>query len=234
MYHDTHDANNPAATHYEYVIPATQQQQRFVTDIKTEAFAYMRHLDGWCSEQKASVLIDIICRVRPKKIVEIGVWGGKSLIPMACALRANECGKIFGIDPWDSSASLEEVMHESNRAYWSYADHELVYSQLKEKISTFTLQDYIQLIRSTSEAAPDIIDIDILHIDGNHSEKTSYFDVIKWVPHVKPGGWIIFDDMTWYENGIFTTARAIEWLNTHCIKFAQFNDNCTWGIWIKP
>jgi predicted O-methyltransferase YrrM len=233
MYHHAHDANTQIATHYEQIITVAQNLE-MATDVKAEAFAYMELLDGWCSQKKASILIDLIRRTSPKTIVEIGVWGGKSLIPMACALRANGLGKIFGIDPWDSKASLEEVMNESNIAYWSWADHEAVYRQLKEKIQSFNLQDYIQLIRATSEATPIISDIDLLHIDGNHSDKTSYFDVTKWVPHVKTGGWIIFDDMTWYENGVFTTSRAVEWLNTHCIKFAQFEDNCVWGVWIKP
>jgi len=62
---------------------------------------------------------------------------------------------------------------------------------------------------------------------------TSYLDVTKWVPLVKSGGWIIFDDITWYENGQFTNARAVDWLNAHCKKFAEFQDNCVWGIWVK-
>ena len=79
-----------------------------------------------------------------------------------------------------------------------------------------------------------MIPIDILHIDGNHSEQASYLDVTKWVPLVRSGGWIFFDDMTWFENGVFTTARAVEWLNANCYKLAECTDVCTWGVWIKP
>ena len=68
----------------------------------------------------------------------------------------------------------------------------------------------------------------------HHSDVTSYVDVTKWVPLMKSGSWIVFDDMTWYENGVFTTARAVEWLNAHCYKLAEFKDNSVWGIWIKP
>jgi hypothetical protein len=96
------------------------------------------------------------------------------------------------------------------------------------------LEHQIKLIRGTSLEVQPIFDIDILHIDGNHSDVTSYIDVTKWVPLVKSGGWIIFDDMTWYENGKFTNARAVEWLDTHCKKIAEFQDNCVWGVWVKP
>lgn len=201
--------------------------------VKQQAFAYMDQLDGWCSKQKASFLIDLILRSRPGIIVEIGVWGGKSLVPMACALRANGAGTVYGIDPWSNTASIEEVQNEDNKAFWGTVDHEAVMRSLINKILYFQLQDQIVLMQRTSEEAPPINNIDILHIDGNHSEKTSYFDVQKWVPLVKSGGWIIFDDMTWSENGSGTTARAVEWLDANCTKIAEFSDNCVWGIWVK-
>jgi hypothetical protein len=75
----------------------------------------------------------------------------------------------------------------------------------------------------------------MLHIDGNHSDETSYIDVTKWVPFVKQGGLIIYDDITWSENGVTASqARAVAWLDEHCIKLAEFSDVCVWGIWLKP
>ena len=226
--YDAQETGNLPPSHYEYVA------QTPIATVKTEALYYMQHLEGWCSEFKASILIDLIYKTPCEKIVEIGVWGGKSLVPMACALRGKGQGKIYGIDPWDPAASIEEVMNESNKAYWGWTDHEAVLQGLNSKIAAFQLQNYIQLIRDRSQTAPLIENIDILHIDGNHSDKTSFIDVQKWVPLVRSGGWIIFDDMTWYENGTFTTARAVEWLDTHCIKVAEYSDNCIWGIWTKP
>jgi predicted O-methyltransferase YrrM len=168
--------------------------------------------------------------------VEIGVWGGKSLIPMACALKAlGSEGTVFGIDPWDNLASIEETMEEANRDFWNYASHDIIFRSLVAKINQFELNKEIILIKNTSEDAPIIPSIDVLHIDGNHSQKKSYLDVTKWVPLMNSGGWIIFDDMTWCEKGVYTTARAVEWLDQHCIKVAQFTDiYCTWGIWVKP
>jgi hypothetical protein len=62
----------------------------------------------------------------------------------------------------------------------------------------------------------------------------SYLDVTKWAPLVKSGGYIILDDMTWCEKGVFTTARACEWLDANCMKFTEFTDTCKWGVWVKP
>jgi predicted O-methyltransferase YrrM len=227
--YDCNDAQ--PASHYEQVVV---KPEPIAADVRRQAFEYMEQLDGWCAKPKAAILIDLILKEKPLTIVEIGVWGGKSLIPMAHALRANSKGKIFGIDPWDNNASIEEVKSETNKTFWSYADHGMVLRGLMQKIEEFDLENQIELIKATSANAPVISEIDILHIDGNHSDKTSYFDVTKWAPLVKKGGWIIFDDMTWFENDVFTTARAVGWLNTNCIKFGEFSDTCVWGIWVKP
>lgn len=223
-----------APVHYEQNLPAPTPLQIQAGFIKTQVFECMAQLHGWCSFEKASFLVDLILKTKPKTIVEIGVWGGKSLIPMAKALKENQQGIAYGIDPWDSKESIQWIMEDANRHFWEYANHELVFQHLNEKIEQFGLRDQIILIKSTSEGAPPIHGIDLLHIDGNHSEYTSYLDVIKWVPLVSPGGWIIFDDMRWFEKDTYTTAKAGEWLNANCHKLAEFTDICTWGVWIKP
>lgn len=229
---DGYDVNAQAATHLEELIGIDKQTP--TAKLKRYAFEIMNGLEGWCAEDKASVLIDIILKLKPTTIVEIGVFGGKSLVPMACALQVNQGGVIYGIDPWSAEASMEEVHNKDNKHYWSIVDHRGIMNGLMSKIEQLNLTDHIELIESTSENAPLIYDIDILHVDGNHSDKTSFYDVNKWVPLVRKGGWIIFDDMKWHEEGVDTTARAVAWLDANCRKFAEFTDVCTWGIWIKP
>lgn len=223
-----------APSHYEEIAPVPSEEQIRVGCLKQQVFEWMTQLHGWCAPEKASFLIDIVMRTKPKVVVEIGVWGGKSLIPMARALKENNGGIIYGIDPWLSSESVQWITEEANRNFWDHANHEWVYQHLLEKLTLFDLHNQVRIIRATSEAAPLIYGIDVLHIDGNHSDHTSYFDVTKWVPLMNSGGWIIFDDMKWFEQGVFTTARAGQWLDANCYKLAEFNDICTWGVWIKP
>lgn len=201
--------------------------------VKHQAIWRMNQVEGFCSESKACVLVDLVLKKKPEIIVEIGVWGGKSLIPMASALAANRKGMIYGIDPWSNAESLVGVSSEANKSYWTWADHEAVFLNLVQKLGEFGLFPWVTLIRATSENASPISDIDLLHIDGNHSDETSYLDVTKWGPLVKKGGFIVFDDIGWFENGVFTNARAVEWLDTHCEKVCEFKDSCTWGIWKK-
>lgn len=223
-----------APSHYEEIAPLPSEERVRMDHLKQQVFDWMTHLHGWCSPEKASFLIDIVTKTKPKVIVEIGVWGGKSFIPMARALKENYGGVIYGIDPWQSAESVQWIMEDANRNFWNYANHEWVYQDLLQKVALFDLQNQVRIIRATSEAAPPIYGIDILHIDGNHSDHTSFFDVTKWVPLMNSGGWIIFDDMRWCEQGVFTTARAGQWLDANCYKLAEFTDICTWGVWIKP
>ena len=213
------------ASHYEYVmhIPGKSSTEQ----LKQKVFYAMDELEGWCSKQKAAVLVDLILNVQPTTVVEIGVFGGKSLIPMAYALKENENGKIYGIDPWDSLESIKG-MDGVNRDWWGSVDHKQILQGLNEKITKFGLQKQVKLIKNTSEKADPIAHIDLLHIDGNHSLKTSYGDVIKWVPLVRPGGIIIFDDIGWE-----TTGEAVQWLDAHCKKIREFKGDNVWGIWLK-
>lgn len=226
---DAYYHNLPPGSYLQTII----DQRPSTTAFKTQAYWYMDQVHGWCSHTKASVLIDIITKTRPKKIVEIGVWAGKSLIPMAFTLKTLGNGKIYGIDPWKNEESVIGVQSEANLAYWEWVDHEAVMNGLKIKVQEFGLEDQIELIRSSSLEAPEIGDIDLLHIDGNHSEITSILDVTKWVPLVKSGGWIIVDDISWYEAGYFTQGKSVEWLDQHCDRIGAISDVCTWGIWVK-
>lgn len=220
--------------HYEDCLPAPTAEQLQTVSLKKAALDYMAQLHGWCSNEKGAFLVDLVLKTKPQTVVEIGVWGGKSLIPIATALRQNQSGVIFGIDPWSSQESVQWITEEANRNFWASANHEWVFQHLNEKIDEFALRKQIVLIKNTSEEAPPIPEIDLLHIDGNHSEHTSYLDVVKWVPLVKSGGWIVLDDMRWFENGVYTTAKASQWLDANCHKLAEFTDVCTWGVWVKP
>lgn len=196
--------------------------------MKQNALDVMGQLEGWCSREKAFVLMDLLLEIRPQVVLEVGVFGGKSLIPMAFALKHNQKGKIIGIDPWDAQISTEglEVEHAE---WWLSIDHEAILQHLITKIKEHDLDGYIELIRATSiDAHIKAKEIDVLHIDGNHSDMASYIDVTKWVPLVKKGGLIIFDDLDWH-----TTARAIQWLDEHCTRVTEFRGVNVWAIWIK-
>lgn len=223
------DYINHQSFHSEAAIhaPAFQKNDLLLEQkSKTDAFAMMDQLEGWCSKLKASMLMDLIFTYKPKVVVEVGVFGGKSFIPMAQALGLTG-GMIYGIDPWKNAESAVG-MEDENFEYWEKLDHEMILNGFLKKINEFKLENQISIIRATSADAEPIQNIDLIHIDGNHSEETSYFDVLKWVPLVRSGGIIIFDDLDWD-----TTQKAVAWLDENCTRITQVQDINIWGIWVK-
>lgn len=199
-----------------------------IAEVKKNALYKMLHLQGWCSNEKAEFLIDLIALTQPKKVVEIGVFGGKSLIPMACAVEAfSDKGIVYGIDPWSADASAVG-MEDVNATWWKKVNYESILSHMMGCIHAWGLQSTIKIIRKTSADADPIPDIDLIHIDGNHSDEASLIDVTKWVPLLKRGGLIIFDDINWSNSGI-----AVNWLNANCIPLAEVRGDNVWGIWVK-
>ncbi len=198
--------------------------------IKNRALTNMGLVEGFCSEAKACGLVSLILEKKPQVVVEIGVWGGKSLVPMATAV-ASYGGLVYGVDPWSNEESLVGMTDENNKFFWGNVDHESVLYALMFQLDELGLSPFVELIRATSENAPPIYGIDFLHIDGNHSDETSYADVTKWVPLVKEGGTIVFDDIGWYEDGVSTNARAVAWLDAYCEKIFEIQDTSVWGVW---
>ncbi len=229
--------NDQPASHYEWTAELNFRAPN--ADTITAGFYDMeRTPDGWCSKQKAFWMMNFIYLKKPMVIVEIGVWGGKSLLPMARAVKdQNNGGQVYGIDPWSVDASIVG-MDQINKDWWSnQADqkvHDKVYNELQVRIQQFDLQDTVQLVRATSQSAPAIENIDILHIDGNHCEESAFFDVTTWVPRVVSGGMIFLDDLTWTINGRPTVQKSVQWLDEHCIRLTDVPDvDNAWGVWIK-
>jgi len=187
-------------------------------------------MHGWCSLEKAKKFIDLIEKQKPEVCVEIGVFGGASLIPQAMALKENKKGKVHGIDPWTSDCALEEMVNKDHKDWWSKLDLESVYKSCIQKIEQFELQSYCRIIRDKSENVYDTFpngSIDILHIDGNHSEALSYKDAVLYLPKVKKNGYIMFDDIWWTEQDNYvTTRKAIVHLLEKCDKVELINNDC--------
>lgn len=155
-------------------------------------------LEGWCSAEKARAMMELVGRVAPAICVEIGVFGGRSLVAMGDACRQVGRGHVYGIDPWTATAALETVAEEANRKWWADLDYEETYLGCMAGIGRLGLDPWITVLRTTSARAARLFSaIDILHIDGNHSEDVSTRDVDTYLPLVRPGGHVWFDDMDW-------------------------------------
>jgi len=184
-------------------------------------------IHGWCNPVKAKKIVEIILKNKSDLCVEIGVFGGSSLVPTAMSLKFNGKGVVYGIDPWGKQEALEEMKAEINKKWWDKVDYEDIYNHCLDNIKKYDISNFCKIIRSKSEDAVSQFQdnsIDLLHIDGNHSEELSYKDAILYLPKVKTGGTILFDDIWWAEEDLITTRKAVVFLLKYCKKVEVIED----------
>lgn len=150
-------------------------------------------IPGWCPLDKACVLASMVFTLRPQVTVEIGVYGGRSFIPMALAHKAVGYGVAYGIDAWSNVVAVREQPSAEHREWWSKYDIERIYNTFIYHIQQHNLQDFTRIIRNESRMVQPPNAIDILHIDGSH-EKTTITDAVRFGPKVVLGGFCIMDD----------------------------------------
>ena len=60
--------------------------------VRDDIQAEVKKLEGWVSPERGVELFDLIVQEKPVICVEIGVFGGRSLISQAYGLRENGAG----------------------------------------------------------------------------------------------------------------------------------------------
>lgn len=198
-----------------------------VKELKQNVCVGLPQIEGWCTKEKALNFIDLVLEVNPQVCVEIGVFGGSSLFPVAAALKFLNQGIIYAIDPWDKVENLrnyDPVNDLTNFIWWGSLNYDYIYSSYLKLLKKYDIEDYCITLKTTSEAAiTDIVgDIDILYIDGGHSERAFSADASLYLPKVRSGGYIWLNDTLWEQS-----QSAIELLLEECevLKLID-NGNC--------
>lgn len=175
---------------------------------------YLPTMQGWCSREKAHAMADLVLQIKPEVSVEIGVWGGRSLLALAIAHTQLARGHAYGVDPWSKDAALEDVQEKANLDWWAAQDYDAIYEGCLQSMLNHAPVDRWTIYRATSQRAAGLFDaIDFLHVDGNHSEKSSTGDIMAYLPKLVPGGYLLFDDVDWH-----STKKAVSLVEERCEK----------------
>lgn len=180
----------PVRNQYPSSIPEWNRA-KYLSEIPNQHYSLSRekrNLLFWCAA------------AAPKEptFVEIGVCHGGTAMMLAYVARMLD-GRYIGIDNWSLEGSFAEV-----RAHLDQADLLEPRIELIQGDST-TLNPQTVLRREAMMKAvtgPHTLTsdgIDLLLIDGGHQEGVVDRDCANWIPHVKPGGLVCFDDYTGIE-----------------------------------
>jgi predicted O-methyltransferase YrrM len=127
-----------------------------------------------CTPDEALSLYLLTRILKPRYVVETGVSAGRSSSYMLCALRDNEYGELFSIDP-DSAAGY--AIPQKLKERWHFTN------DTSEK----TLPNLLEQLRQ----------IDIFFHDSLHTYENMMFEFDTAWPHLNKNGLIIADNVNW-------------------------------------
>ena len=162
-----------------------------------EAYAHRVDFQGWASDHE--YLRSSLDQIKPRVIVEIGVWKGGSTITMANHLRdSGITGVVICVDTW-----LGAWDHWLQPQWFSSlamdAGYPTLFRTFMANITAKNLQDYVIPLPLDSGNAAEVIRRvgimpDIIHIDAAHDYQSVMNDLRMWWPLLPDGGVLIGDD----------------------------------------
>jgi predicted O-methyltransferase YrrM len=186
------------------------------------ALDHIASLPGWCRPEKAAELMRLVRVYRPRVVCEVGVFGGRSLLPMAVACRELGHGIVYGVDPWEIPAALEGTVQPKDAGWWREQDMQNVKLHFLGAMLHHGLHEHVRVLEARwRDVHPAVPEIDLAHIDGNHSPEVSLIDTRIVLAKLRPGGWCVMDDT----DSPGQIAGALRLLDAACDLIRD------WGTW---
>lgn len=205
-----------------------------MNNIYPEVAAAVAPITGWCSAQKWSALVSAVLIMRPAVTVEIGVWAGKSCIPLALAHQHIGKGIVHAVDPWSPAASVEGQVNAADVEWWSHqGNHDYAKSEFEKAILVNNLSEVIKIhpVKSDDYNPPD--GIGIWHCDANHGAQ-SIRDVNRYAPKIALGGLAFMDDLKWSGGAVQeATLRLLELGFRELYVIDDKETSNQWGVFQK-
>ncbi len=173
---------------------------------------------SWCSQEKGTLLMELIVLEEPQTCVEIGVFEGASLLPIASSINFLKRGLLFAIDAWSNAEAIKFMeANDPNRAWWSTVNFEVAYNNLQAMLKRWDFNSFCRVIRKPSnQAISEVNEIDFLHLDGSFTKEGSLNEVELYLPKVKKGGYILLSNALLSSQGKFSKIIALEKLFNYC------------------
>lgn len=154
---------------------------------------------GWATSD-SPVFVELIDKLKPQLIVEVGSWKGRSAIRMAhAALRHHDDIEIICIDTWlgsyehwlniDKNLGKERLRNGRPDIYEKFLSN-ILHSNLEKYITPFPI-DSINGLLSLKELG---VEADLVYVDAGHEYLSVQIDLQLSASIVRPGGCILGDD----------------------------------------
>jgi hypothetical protein len=163
--------------------------------------------DGWCASEKAHNLAACVVAVGGGTVVELGIYAGRSLFPMALAVKHLGAGHVIGVDAFDCDVAADGE-NDANAEWWERVPFEKIEEKFREALAELDLQSVVTVLKEKSENVIPPHEISVLHVDGQHMDQ-AVADVRRFAPQVMIGGFCILDDLTWEGGRVERAAQEL-------------------------
>ena len=195
-----------------FYAPALASRPPLPKAARTGLIRLANTIPGMSSDEKMLAMIDMMRCAPAGDIVEIGCWWGRSAALMVLLAHRFDLGNVLCVDPWSSEAVVQNDAILDEASATADMDEALRIFEIHLAPLAMGRLNYIRAPSAQGAAryGPGLRvetpafgathytgQIAVLHIDGNHTAENAELDTQLWTPHVKPGGWIIFDDYFW-------------------------------------
>lgn len=128
---------------------------------------------------------EVIGRLRPAVIVELGTYSGSSFAAFCQAVKATGSpGKCYGVDLWEGDVHMgqfDEALYQEVSGYMG---------ETYPGIAHLVRADFNKAVHEFADGS-----IDLLHIDGTHTYEAVSNDFHTWLPKMSERGVILFHDV---------------------------------------
>ena len=165
---------------------------------------------------------DVVATLRPKLLVELGADRGESYFSFCQSIEENHTGtRCFAVDTWQGDqqaggydeTTFDEVSQHNSQHYAAFS--KLLRCSFDEALEHFAAES-----------------IDLLHLDGLHTEEAVRHDLEAWLPRIRPGGILLMHDISVRarEFGVWKVWEEL----SHRGRSYAFTDGPGLGVWEKP
>jgi predicted O-methyltransferase YrrM len=128
---------------------------------------------------------ELVGRMQPRTIVELGTYSGSSFAAFCQAVEASGGnGHVYGVDLWQGDVHMGSFDEDLYQEMAQFA------ATRYPGIATLIRKDFNEAADSFAAAS-----IDLLHIDGTHTFEAVTNDYQTWLPKMSERGVILFHDI---------------------------------------
>ena len=165
---------------------------------------------------------DLVAQFKPGVLVELGTDRGESYFAFCQAIAENGTRtQAFAIDHWQGDP------HAGSYDEATFTDVEAHNRRFYAGFSTLLRSTFDQAVSRFADGS-----IDLLHLDGHHTEEAVRHDLESWLPKLRPGGILLMHDVTMRERGFGVWKVWAELVSRG--RAWTFETSPGLGIWEKP